>query len=225
MVWLPVFGNVTCTQLLMHAIAHWGLYGQRKRVCTGRWLWEKVPFPYRGLEPASVLRLTFQCCAWLYQLMIWRHPISGIGSGPVLTLAQRQHSLSVLRNFLLAINWVSFLYVRCSNWFIDQLIESEWHIDWRDWPVFPPWFHRWPPSTEVRCRKLKASLCWWTRKSFPRSASSSSRLCTLQSTGWSRWAPCWNIPYSSPGFPDWSTWPRKAGGGPRGKTEKTKRCS
>ena len=29
-------------------------------VCTGGWLWEKNPLPHRGLEPAPVLRLTFQ---------------------------------------------------------------------------------------------------------------------------------------------------------------------
>ena len=37
-----------------------GLYERCKRVCTGCRLWEKNPFPHRGLEPASVLRLAFQ---------------------------------------------------------------------------------------------------------------------------------------------------------------------
>ena len=37
-----------------------GLYGHRKRVCTGSWLWEKYPLPHQGLEPALVLELAFQ---------------------------------------------------------------------------------------------------------------------------------------------------------------------
>ena len=49
-------GFLTCTQLLMHAIAHRRLYGHRKGVCTGSRLWAKNPLPHRGLEPASVLR-------------------------------------------------------------------------------------------------------------------------------------------------------------------------
>ena len=36
-----------------------GLHGHCKRICTGSWLWEKNPLPQRGLEPASVLSLTF----------------------------------------------------------------------------------------------------------------------------------------------------------------------
>ena len=60
MVWLPAFGifNVStdfdvcdCTQ---------GLSGHRKKACTGRQLWEKSPFLYWGLEPASVLHLAFE---------------------------------------------------------------------------------------------------------------------------------------------------------------------
>ena len=34
MVWLPALGFLTCAKMLMHAIAHRGLYGHRKRVCT-----------------------------------------------------------------------------------------------------------------------------------------------------------------------------------------------
>ena len=52
-------GFLTCAQKSMNAIAHKGLYGHRKRVCTGSWLWGKNPSPHRGLEPASVLRLSF----------------------------------------------------------------------------------------------------------------------------------------------------------------------
>ena len=37
-----------------------GLFRHRKRVCTGRWLWEKNSLPHRGLEPTSVLCLAFQ---------------------------------------------------------------------------------------------------------------------------------------------------------------------
>ena len=55
-VWLPILGifkvhtdddACDCTR---------GLYGHRKRVCTGSWLmWEKKPLPCQGLRPASVL--------------------------------------------------------------------------------------------------------------------------------------------------------------------------
>ena len=36
------------------------LYGHHKGVCTGSWLWEKNHLPHQGLEPESVLLLTFQ---------------------------------------------------------------------------------------------------------------------------------------------------------------------
>ena len=57
MLWLPVFDlNVPadvdacdCTR---------GLYGQRERVCTESWLWEKIPLPH-----ASILCLSFRCDA------------------------------------------------------------------------------------------------------------------------------------------------------------------
>ena len=52
-------GFLTSAQMLMHAIAHGGCSGT-VRVCTGSWLWEKIPLLRRGLEPASVLRLAFQ---------------------------------------------------------------------------------------------------------------------------------------------------------------------
>ena len=37
-----------------------GLYGHRKRVCTGSALWEKNPLLHLGLDPTSVLHLAFQ---------------------------------------------------------------------------------------------------------------------------------------------------------------------
>ena len=47
--------------MLMHAIAHGGLYGHRKEVFTGTWLWEKKnPLLHQGLEPVSVVGLAFQ---------------------------------------------------------------------------------------------------------------------------------------------------------------------
>ena len=47
-----------CAQLLMHAIAHGGLCGHRKRVCSGSWLWEINPLPHRGFEPEPVFNRT-----------------------------------------------------------------------------------------------------------------------------------------------------------------------
>ena len=50
-IWPPVFNvrsNIdacSCT---------WGLYWHHNRVCTGRWLWEKIPLLHWVLEPASV---------------------------------------------------------------------------------------------------------------------------------------------------------------------------
>ena len=52
-------GFLTCAHMLMHAIAHGGCT-DTVRVCTESWLWEKNPLSHRGLEPESVLRLTFQ---------------------------------------------------------------------------------------------------------------------------------------------------------------------
>ena len=52
-------GFLTCAQKSRNAVAHKGLYGHRKRVCTGSRLWEKNPLPNWGHEPASVLRLAF----------------------------------------------------------------------------------------------------------------------------------------------------------------------
>ena len=61
MVWLPVLGifNVR-TDVVDARDCTLGLYGHRKRVCTGSGLWEKNPLWHRGLEPASVLRRTYQ---------------------------------------------------------------------------------------------------------------------------------------------------------------------
>ena len=60
MVWLSVFGIFNVRTDV--DVCDWtrGLYGHRKRVCTGSWLWEKNPLPHRGLEPASVLRPAFR---------------------------------------------------------------------------------------------------------------------------------------------------------------------
>ena len=49
--------------MLLHAIAHGGSTDTVRESALEVDSGEKVPFPYRGLEPASVLRLTFQCCA------------------------------------------------------------------------------------------------------------------------------------------------------------------
>ena len=60
MVWLPVFGIFNVHTDVDACDCTRELYGHRKRVCTGSYLWEKNPLPHRGLEPASVLRLAFQ---------------------------------------------------------------------------------------------------------------------------------------------------------------------
>ena len=68
MLWLPAFGifNVrtdadacNCTQ---------GLYGHRKRVCTGSRHWEKNLLPHLVLKASSVLHLAFQSNALPAQL-------------------------------------------------------------------------------------------------------------------------------------------------------------
>ena len=46
-------GSLTCTQMLMQAIACGGCTNTRKRVFTECWLGEKKPLPHRGIEPAS----------------------------------------------------------------------------------------------------------------------------------------------------------------------------
>ena len=44
-------GSLTCAQMSMHAIAHGGLYGHRKTVCTESG--KKNPLPHEGIEPVS----------------------------------------------------------------------------------------------------------------------------------------------------------------------------
>ena len=48
MVWLPVFGNFNMHSGVDACNCTLGLYGHRKRVCTGSRLWEKHPLPYWG---------------------------------------------------------------------------------------------------------------------------------------------------------------------------------
>ena len=60
MVWLPMFGIFNVRADADACDCTRGLYGHRERVCTESWLWEKKPLPHLGLEPTSVLRLTFQ---------------------------------------------------------------------------------------------------------------------------------------------------------------------
>ena len=63
MVWLPVFGVLTYAQMLMHAFADGGctdsVRGPALEVDSERER-ERESWTYRGLEPASVLRLVFQ---------------------------------------------------------------------------------------------------------------------------------------------------------------------
>ena len=51
--WTTGSWTITCTQMLMHVIAHGGVR-THIRVCTESWLWEKNPLPHWGIEPASV---------------------------------------------------------------------------------------------------------------------------------------------------------------------------
>ena len=60
MVWLPVLGIFNMRTDVDACDGTQGLYGRRKRVCTGNWFWEKNPFLHRGLALASVLCLAFQ---------------------------------------------------------------------------------------------------------------------------------------------------------------------
>jgi len=59
MVRLPVFGIFNINTHVNARGCTRGLYGHRKRVCTGSWLWEKQPVSHRRLEPVSVLHLGF----------------------------------------------------------------------------------------------------------------------------------------------------------------------
>ena len=43
---LPLFGFLMCAQTLTRAIAHWGMYRHRNRVCTGSRLWDSDPHQY-----------------------------------------------------------------------------------------------------------------------------------------------------------------------------------
>ena len=54
MVRLPVFGIFNVRTAIDACDCTRGLYGHRKRVCTGSWLWEKNPLLHMGLEPASI---------------------------------------------------------------------------------------------------------------------------------------------------------------------------
>ena len=46
-------GFLTCTQMLLHAIAHGGCT-HTVRVCTGSGLWEKNPLPHRVSNPRHI---------------------------------------------------------------------------------------------------------------------------------------------------------------------------
>ena len=52
-------GLLTCAQLLMHAIAHGGCT-DTVRESALKADWEKNTLPYRGIVPASALRLAFE---------------------------------------------------------------------------------------------------------------------------------------------------------------------
>ena len=54
-VWLPVLGtfNVRTDVVVNACDCTQGLCRHHKRVCAESWLWEKNPFPHRGIEPAS----------------------------------------------------------------------------------------------------------------------------------------------------------------------------
>ena len=59
MVWLPAFGIFNMDTDADACDCTRGLYGHRKSVCAGSWLWEKTPLPHWGLKLVSVLRLAF----------------------------------------------------------------------------------------------------------------------------------------------------------------------
>ena len=46
-------GSLTCAQMLMHVVAHVGVYGHHKRLSTESWLLEENPLPHREIELAS----------------------------------------------------------------------------------------------------------------------------------------------------------------------------
>ena len=72
MVWLPVFGSLTCTEMLMQGIGHRGCTNTvTESALKGDW--EKTRLPHRGIEPASVLRLVFsiRCSANRAMSLSW----------------------------------------------------------------------------------------------------------------------------------------------------------
>ena len=60
MVWLSVFKIFNMCTDVDACVCTRGLFRHCKRVCTGRWLWEKNPLPHWELKPTSVLCLAFQ---------------------------------------------------------------------------------------------------------------------------------------------------------------------
>ena len=65
MVWLPVFWSFDVHTDLDACDCTQGMYGHRKRVCTGNPLWDQNPLPHRRKRTSSALRLAFSvgCCA------------------------------------------------------------------------------------------------------------------------------------------------------------------
>ena len=60
MVCLPLFPIFNVRTDVDACVCTRGLYGHRKKIGTGSWLWEKNHLLYRGLEPVSVMRIAFQ---------------------------------------------------------------------------------------------------------------------------------------------------------------------
>ena len=70
-VWRPMIRILNMRTDVNACDCTWGLYGHRKRVCTGSWLSEINPLPHRGIEPVSAARRSdaiptepplFSCC-------------------------------------------------------------------------------------------------------------------------------------------------------------------
>ena len=143
-------GFLTCTQMLMHAITHRGCTHTVRLVCIGSWLWEKKnPLPHWGLEPMSVLRLTFQSNALPTELslpLVWQYYCTTYKAGSALNIQPVSLHTSVFRQ------------IRCSPprihlpWMSDEIFVS---VFWTAEFCHLRTHWRWP---EAGSREL-VSLC------------------------------------------------------------------
>ena len=133
----------------MHVTTHRGCTHTLRLVCTGSWLWGKNPLPHWGLEPLSILRLTFQLNALPTELslpLVWQYYCTTYKASSALNIQPASLHTSVFRQ------------IRCSlprihlPWMADEIFVTVlWTVEFchlrKHW--------RWP---EAGSREL-VSLC------------------------------------------------------------------